>query len=364
MQRQAHTEDALSEQLNIVQKHNSRKNKSKSKPSYLARLSLLSIAAAATVLGLVASPAAGQQDSISIELLVNNDDADSSPGPVLAPGSAIEWTYVVSVNGSTKLYDFIVTDTSGTNPDCDIDGDGTPDGFNLHPGPLTAGDSFICKTTGAAAGSASVPYQTTGAVKAVDSTATQVFEASDPAYYSSFAPFSPEPAVSIEAAINGTDADTSPGPAIPEGQPAEWKFVVTNTGNVALADMTVTDDVGVDANCGDGTNVISGPVAPGASITCTGVTDLLAFATGETIGVSTVVATPIDPTTGQELTKIADHESTSFSMLQAPEELAFTGTSTTLAAALALAMVISGLVLLHLSTGRKPLAVAAAYHSD
>lgn len=353
MQLKASTETARTKQSNQPDEARTLKSPASKRAIWIVRIALIITTTLGLTVGIGTQSVAAQEDAISIELLVNGDKADTGPGPRLAPGETIEWTYEITVTGSTKLYDFIVTDTSGTNPDCDMDGDGKPDGFNLHPGPLVTGDSFVCTTIGKAADPTSVPYQTTGLVKAVDKTATAVFEDSDPAYYSSFAPFAPEPDVEIEAAINGSDADTSPGPTIPEGQPAEWKFVVKNTGNVALANMTVTDDIGVDANCGDGSNVISGPVAPGASITCTGVVEQLAFATGETVGVSTVVATPVDPTTGKELAKIAAHESTSFNMVAAPQELAFTGTTTTLIAGLALAMVISGLVMLNLPASRK-----------
>ena len=48
-------------------------------------------------------------------------------------------------------------------------------------------------------------------------------------------------------------------------------YVVTNTGNSSLFDVTVTDDR-VDASaidCGDGTNKVPGPLGPDESVTCT-----------------------------------------------------------------------------------------------
>jgi len=76
---------------------------------------------------------------------------------------------------------------------------------------------------------------------------------SDPSHY-----FGSEPAIDIEKATNGEDADTATGPFIPVGDAVTWTYEVTNTGNVDLTGVVVTDDMGViptfvggDAN-GDG----------------------------------------------------------------------------------------------------------------
>ncbi len=73
-----------------------------------------------------------------------------------------------------------------------------------------------------------------------------------------------EAEIRIEKATNGEDADRPPGPSIPVGDPVEWTYVVTNTGDVPLSEVTVTDDQGVDVDCpGDA-------LEPGESMTCTG----------------------------------------------------------------------------------------------
>jgi hypothetical protein len=50
------------------------------------------------------------------------------------------------------------------------------------------------------------------------------------------------PAVQIEKATNGFDADSAPGPNIPEGDPVEWTYVVTNTGGTDLSKVSVRDN--------------------------------------------------------------------------------------------------------------------------
>jgi uncharacterized repeat protein (TIGR01451 family) len=81
------------------------------------------------------------------------------------------------------------------------------------------------------------------------------------------------PALSIEKATNGQDADTAPGPMILVGSTVTWTYVVTNTGNVPLSNVAVTDNrVSSSAISCTGTpggsNVIPS-LAVGGSATCT-----------------------------------------------------------------------------------------------
>lgn len=70
------------------------------------------------------------------------------------------------------------------------------------------------------------------------------------------------PAIDIEKATNGVDADMAPGPSLFVGSSVEWTYVVENIGDVVLSDIVVTDNVTGDI-CTIGT------LAPGASYTCT-----------------------------------------------------------------------------------------------
>jgi hypothetical protein len=73
----------------------------------------------------------------------------------------------------------------------------------------------------------------------------------------------PTPAVTIEKSTNGVDADDPPGPFVPTGQPVNWTYEITNTGNVPLSSVAVTDDRGVTVTCPVTT------LQPGESTTCT-----------------------------------------------------------------------------------------------
>ena len=59
----------------------------------------------------------------------------------------------------------------------------------------------------------------------------------------------PAPAINVKKYVSvdggGTwhDAQSAPGPSVEEGSEVQFKFVVTNTGNVELTDITLSDDV-------------------------------------------------------------------------------------------------------------------------
>lgn len=84
----------------------------------------------------------------------------------------------------------------------------------------------------------------------------------------------PHPAISLVKDVNGQPADSSPGIYIERDDPVTWSYVITNTGNTTLRDVTVTDHVDVSGEpdptpvCPWGGN--TGHVLHrGESITCT-----------------------------------------------------------------------------------------------
>jgi hypothetical protein len=59
------------------------------------------------------------------------------------------------------------------------------------------------------------------------------------------------PAIDIEKATNGEDADNPTGPVIEVGGTATFTYVVTNTGDVPLANVVVVDDNGTPGDTSD-----------------------------------------------------------------------------------------------------------------
>ena len=73
----------------------------------------------------------------------------------------------------------------------------------------------------------------------------------------------PAPALDVEKATNGVDADSPTGPVVAVGDAVTWTYVVTNTGNVTVNTIAVTDsDLGA-VSCPE-TSLVAG-----AAMTCT-----------------------------------------------------------------------------------------------
>ncbi|MEF3404914.1 DUF7507 domain-containing protein [Agromyces sp. CCNWLW203] len=230
----------------------------------------------------------GVDASVDIEKATNGQDADTPTGPLVAAGGDVRWTYVVTNTGTADLTDVTVTDDLVDAADIDCAGTGS----NVIAGPLAPGGTFTCVANGTAIEG---QYANLGTVTAlgpattdVDGTVVAGTEVTDedPSHY-----FGVVPTIDIEKATNGEDADEPTGPNVPVGGAVEWTYVVTNTGNVDLVDVTVTDDIvdaaGIDCDGTDG-NVIAGPLAPGESFTCVATGTAIA---GQYANLGTVVGT-------------------------------------------------------------------------
>jgi len=71
------------------------------------------------------------------------------------------------------------------------------------------------------------------------------------------------PAVDIEKSTNGHDADATPGPVVPVGEPVVWSYEVTNIGDTPLMNVSVMDSVEGPVDCP------ATSLDPGASMVCT-----------------------------------------------------------------------------------------------
>jgi hypothetical protein len=167
----------------------------------------------------------GLTPDVDIEKATNGFDADSATGPWLVVGSDVTWTYVVTNNGELPLTGVTVTD--------DILGE------ICVIGDLAVGESDTCTASGTATIG---QYANIGTVD-TDQRVTD----SDPSHYYGFIP--EEPGVDIEKATNGEDADLPTGPAVLVSDPVTWTYLVSNTGNIQLTGVTVTDDQGVEVLC-------------------------------------------------------------------------------------------------------------------
>jgi plastocyanin len=181
------------------------------------------------------------EPAIVIEKATNGEDADTPTGPVVEIGSTITWTYVVTNTGTVTLTNVAVTDDKIGDVACPKD-------------TLTVGESMTCTMTGTAVQG---QYENNSTVEGFSPAGTKVTD-QDPSHY-----LAVEPAIDLEKATNGEDADTPTGPVVEVGSTVTWTYEVTNTGPVPLDNVKVTDDKIGDVTCPKDT------LAVGESMTCT-----------------------------------------------------------------------------------------------
>ena len=202
----------------------------------------------------------GAQGNIQIEKLTNGEDADQAPGPSIPVGGLVTWTYQVTNTGNITVNNVAVVDLRAVAVSCPA----------TTLAPLA---SMTCTATGTAD-----PDQYTNLAFVTGETPLgQTVRDDDPSHY-----FGAAPGVLLQKHTNGVDADEAPGPFIPVGEPVDWTYIVTNTGNVALSGIAVTDNRGVAVTCPATTLAID------AEMTCTatGVSQL-----GQYANIGSVTAT-------------------------------------------------------------------------
>jgi murein DD-endopeptidase MepM/ murein hydrolase activator NlpD len=162
----------------------------------------------------------GSTPSIDIELSVNGEDSDTPPGSYLLKGDNVTWTYSINNTGTVSLEDIEIIDD---NMDliCSID--------SLLPGEsssCTVEESVECGQQGKNI-FVSINYTSTdGEIQVTDE---------DSSFY-----FGACPDLKLDKFTNGYDADSTPG--IQVGDSVKWNYVITNTGNVPLTNLSLMDD--------------------------------------------------------------------------------------------------------------------------
>ncbi len=216
---------------------------------------------------------------------VNGNAADSAPdAPDLGNEPAsVGLAYTVTNDGNEALKNVVVTDQVVTNGtvtglSCDFSALGGPSTGTTWAGPLAVGASFPCtaQLSGVLAGADHEDIGTvtgTGIVSGTDVTSTNP-------YYATATPLTPGVTI-VKGDSDGNAADTADAAAtLPTGT-ATLVYRVTNSGNDALKNVTVTDQVvsngtvtglscDFSALGGPSTGTTwAGPLAVGASFPCT-----------------------------------------------------------------------------------------------
>ncbi len=150
--------------------------------------------------------AADQNPAIDIVKLTNGED-----DLLVATGADVTWSYLVTNTGNVTLSDIVVTD--------DVIGEiGTID--ELAPGEGETLYSYGTAEAGA--------YENVGTASGTPPMGDDVSDSDDSSY------FGASPAIDVEKSVSSA--------LVLEGESVTYTFVVRNTGNVPLYDVTVVDD--------------------------------------------------------------------------------------------------------------------------
>ena len=191
--------------------------------------------------------------SVKKEISVNGGgawlDANTVPGPNVAKGSSVKFRFTVTNTGNVALTDLSLADSDFSTASCTV------------PASLNAGANFSCtidenlNTAGQHTNTATAggKYGTTPVSDTDDANA-----------------FVTDPGISVkkEISVNGggawLDANTVPGPNVAKGSSVKFRFTVTNTGNVALTDLSLADSDFSTASC-----TVPASLNAGANFSCT-----------------------------------------------------------------------------------------------
>src|SRR4029077_18785440 len=171
----------------------------------------------------------GDAPTINIVKFVNGQDADTPPGPQVAGGSRVTFTFVVNNTGNILLANVVVTDDK-LGPITRFTGDTNNNGL------LDLTETWTYTATATALAGQQTNVGTVTGQDANNPPGTTVTD-DNPANY-----FGDAPAINIVKFVNGQDADTPTGPLVAAGSTATFTYVVTDTGNVPLANVVVPAD--------------------------------------------------------------------------------------------------------------------------
>ncbi|MFP4655045.1 MAG: NosD domain-containing protein, partial [Methanohalobium sp.] len=168
--------------------------------------------------------------SIDVEKYTNGLDADKVKGPEIKVGNQVTWTYNVTNTGNLTLNNITVTDDKLGEISCSK--------TTLEPG-----ESVICTANST---SQSGQYSSLGNVTAIckkELCGGIILDDSDPSHY-----FGATPSIDIELYCNGEDADQPRGPTMQKMNQVKWTYDVTNTGNINLTDIKITNSENMEVN--------------------------------------------------------------------------------------------------------------------
>ncbi len=169
-------------------------------------------------------------------------DADMVPGPLVPVGGDVSWSYVVTNTSTTStLENLVVIDPTLGDAGGAVDCGGTT--------VLGPEASVTCVSDQAFPAEAGLYENLAIAVANTEGLPADLHVDSDPSHY-----FGTTSGITLEKWTNGADADdpdpaVNPVPQIPVASPVLWTYIVNNTGNLPVINVSVTDDQDVTVVC-------------------------------------------------------------------------------------------------------------------
>ncbi|MBB3116168.1 DUF7507 domain-containing protein [Corynebacterium bovis] len=202
------------------------------------------------------------KDSLKLQKLIGDDDANEAPGVEVAPGADMKITYRVTNDGQRPVFNVNVTDkiVSENNAEVkDITASDPEKAKRLNPGETV---EFTATIKAPAAGGVQhhdvaqahgVPPSPNDPEKPAEPPSPDepnkpgvppVDSPEDPG----FAHTTPKDGLKVVKKINGDDANTAPGVEVKPGSDMNITYEVENTGNRPLFNVSVVDRIATDGN--------------------------------------------------------------------------------------------------------------------
>jgi hypothetical protein len=179
---------------------------------------------------------------INLVKLTNSTDNNTAPGLFVADGAGVTWTYVVTNTGNYGLWYVTVSDDNGTPGDVSDDFNAVLDSGDSNFNNILDTDETWYFTASDVAKIGQ--YSNTAIVTGLDPLDNQVTDTDVDNYYGV------KPGINLVKLTNGTDNNSGTGPTVTVGSTVTWSYIVTNTGNVELSNVSIVDDNGT-AGTGD-----------------------------------------------------------------------------------------------------------------
>ncbi len=193
----------------------------------------------------------GITTGVNIVKSTNGQDANTATGPVIAVGGTATFTYVVTNTGTVALGTVVVRDNNGTSTNTSDDFSPTlQSGDTNSNGRLDTTETWTYQATRTVTAG---QYTNIGSVTAnpVDADGADIADAADVTDTDPSNHFGFTAGIGVQKLTNGIDTGTGTGPSLGIGSTATFTYNVTNTGNIALTNIVITDNNGTAGNTAD-----------------------------------------------------------------------------------------------------------------